>query len=88
MGDVSQPSPHDPLRAFLFRVEGGHQYALTSDPEGRNIPRDGRGRAGWTFVRPLDLVAGEHRTGFDADEAARSLRQDGYALIGSLFGTD
>lgn len=74
-------------RAFLFRLSGWRQYALSSDVKGQSLPRGPRGSSCWTFIRAIDLIAGEWRVAFDTDEALRSLHDDGYALLGGFFGS-
>lgn len=102
MNDVSRtPSrpPHEPepsfsapragaLLVFLFQGVGKRQYALSADPEGRNLPHGDFGVGAWTFVRVVHLLDGEVRLGFDAQEAVRAIREDGYALIGFPFHLD
>ncbi|WP_337186363.1 hypothetical protein [Phenylobacterium sp.] len=78
-----------PARVFMFRASSRRLCALSVDPTGGNIPRHSLGAEDeWTFVRVLDLLVGELRSGFDPDEVARALREDGYALIGEPFHAD
>ncbi|MDE8654222.1 hypothetical protein [Novosphingobium album (ex Liu et al. 2023)] len=74
----------DVLHAFLFRLAESRQYGLSSDAKGRSLPRGSPEVSAWVFIRPIDLVAGESRVEFDSEEAARSLRRDGYALVGCM----
>lgn len=77
-----------PMRVFMFKSAERRRYALSADPSGRNIPRGALAVGGWIFIRPVDLVVGEVQPGFDADEAVRAIRADGYALIGFPFHAD
>lgn len=77
-----------PLLAYMFKLDGKGRYALSHDPSGRNLPSDDLACGGWEFVRAVELIAGEVRPGFDGEEAARALREDGYALIGYPFVSD
>ena len=87
------PGPAEPreagvLRVYLFRLAGRDQYALATDGAGQSLPRDDAGSLTWVFVRPVDLVAGENRVGFDTDEAIEMIEESGCAFVGSLCGRD
>jgi hypothetical protein len=92
MGKLHPPPaerpPGEPLLAYMFKMDGKGRYALSNDPSGRNLPRGGLVCGEWEFVRAVELLQGEVRPGFDGEEAARALREDGYALIGYPFMSD
>lgn len=85
-GPVAAPHDDTPGRAYLFRLADRECYAISSDADGDALPRRFFGYTDWLYVKPLDLVAGEHRVGFDVDHVLAEVRSNGYAILGSLFG--
>lgn len=64
-------------RAYLFRLAGRECYAISDDAHGDSLPHRFYGYTDWVYVRPLDLVAGEHRVGFDVDRVLTEVRSNG-----------